>query len=260
MVGVEYGEPFPWHVLPKEDEPKRVVVMCDFSLPMSEMERLKERAHMLIWIDHHFTAIEAAREWGFKTSGLRAVGRAACELTWEFFFTNKSMPLPVRLLGRYDVFDLQAAPRLLDFQFGLKAYRTDPVEPETGKLWNLLLCNVPEKWISIANLGHFIRNYQEVQDEKYMRRFAFWSRLEDLPALAVNNGAGGAGKFEADPRSKEASLLISFAKLPDGEKWLVNLYTFQDEVNCGEIATIYGGGGHQRAAGFITPELPFNIG
>jgi len=259
MVGVEYGEPFPWHMLPKEDEPKQVVVMCDFSLPIPEMERLKEQAHMLIWIDHHYTAIEAAQAAGFMTPGLRAVGQAACELTWEFFFTGEPMPLPVRLLGRYDVFDLDGAPRILDFQFGLKAYRTDVGDPETVKIWNLLINGGSERWVIIANLGHWIRNYQEVQDEKYMRRFAFWTRLEDLAALAVNNGAGGSMKFEADPRAKEAPLLISFAKLPAGEKWLVNLYTFREDVHCGEIASIYGGGGHQKAAGFITPELPFEI-
>lgn len=44
-----------------------------------------------------------------------------------------------------------------------------------------------------------------------------------------------------------------------GQKWLVNLYTYREDVNCGEIAQRYGGGGHRKAAGFICPELPFQI-
>ena len=53
--------------------------------------------------------------------------------------------------------------------------------------------------------------------------------------------------------ARPAALLF---RLPN-YKWLVNLYTFQDVIDCGAIARRYGGGGHQKAAGFITQNLPF---
>lgn len=146
MIGIDYEDEFPWDKVPRGAD----VCMVDFSLPMEHMRLLQElTVHRFVWIDHHKTVIDKAKEAGFSTAGLRVVGEAACELTWEYFTPSILMPHAVRLLGRYDVFDL--------------------------------------------------------------------------------------------------------------EKWLVNLYTYREDVNVGEIAKKYGGGGHQKAAGFICSQLPFEI-
>jgi len=164
------------------------------------------------------------------------------------------MPAAVFLLGRYDVFDLAADPRVMDFQFGLRVYPTNPANPANP--WKVLL---RPGYVGLVdetcNLGHFIRQYQRTQDEKSMARFSYWTSFEGLSTLAIN-GSGGSHKFEADPRHQEAALLLSYSRLPNN-KWLVNLYTFQDEIDCGAIAKRYGGGGHRKAAGFITQNLPF---
>jgi nanoRNase/pAp phosphatase (c-di-AMP/oligoRNAs hydrolase) len=39
----------------------------------------------------------------------------------------------------------------------------------------------------------------------------------------------------------------------------VSLYSTKPEIDCGEIARTFGGGGHKGAAGFQCTELPFAI-
>jgi len=84
MVGIDYEDAFPWEKIESGER----VVMVDFSLPMDLMEAIKE-AYPFTWIDHHKTAIDKAREAGFETAGLLMVGKAGCELTWEYFSPKK---------------------------------------------------------------------------------------------------------------------------------------------------------------------------
>ena len=267
MIGIDYEDEFPWNEVKVGDD----VIMCDFSLPMDQMDRLRRtcvqvlegticdlKANGFIWIDHHKTAIDKALEAGFETPGLRVVGKAACELTWEYFFPAPA-PLAVWLLGRYDVFDLDAHPDVLPFQYGMRGEVTDPAVYDP--VWKDLFAGNSGITAAITKAGRRILDYQRGQDAKLMARHAFFTVLDDWVALAVNNGPGGSMKFEAwSPLGNYPSyaLLISFARLPK-KKWLVNLYTYRDDVDCGEIAKRHGGGGHRKAAGFICDELPFEI-
>ncbi|MFA5382468.1 MAG: hypothetical protein WC356_04825 [Candidatus Micrarchaeia archaeon] len=271
MVGIDYEDEFPWaDVSPGED-----VIMCDFSLPMDQMERLRilciqpqifwvggKPHHNFTWIDHHKTAIDKAREAGFVTPGLRVVGKAGCELTWEYLFPDEPMPCAVFLLGRYDVWDERNVlwtSDILPFQYGLRKELTDPANPDTAGTWEMILRAAEFEPIfeGLIGEGNAILTYQHQQDEKLMARHAFITTLDGIAALAVNNGPGGSMKFEPAPPGHHL-FFISFARLP-GKKWLVNLYTFRDDVDCGEIAKRHGGGGHRKAAGFICTQLPFEI-
>lgn len=238
------------------------VCMLDFSLPMDKMQHLKDLAKTFVWIDHHKTAIDKAREAGFETLGSLVVGKAACELTWEFFCPREPMPSAVWLLGRYDVWDEKHPDwdhDILPFQYGLRKETTDPGNPDTEQGWAALFEHreyhspLIQEFISE---GKAIINYQRQQDAKLMARHAFETRLDNVAAMAVNHGPGGSMKF--GNIDCPAGLLISFARLPQ-KKWLVNLYTYREDVDCGEIASRHGGGGHRKAAGFICEELPFEI-
>lgn len=53
-------------------------------------------------------------------------------------------------------------------------------------------------------------------------------------------------------------LMITFVRRKD-KLWNVSLYSTKPEIDCGEIAKSFGGGGHKGAAGFQVKELPFEI-
>jgi hypothetical protein len=71
--------------------------MVNFCLPMDSMVRLSQLSDF-IWIEHHKSAIEAAEQIAFGPRGLRKIGRAACELTWQFLFPTVELPHAVYLL------------------------------------------------------------------------------------------------------------------------------------------------------------------
>jgi oligoribonuclease NrnB/cAMP/cGMP phosphodiesterase (DHH superfamily) len=95
------------------------VFMVDFSALSEHMRYLKYHTDF-IWIDHHKTAIEKCSKLE-PIAGIREIGKAACELTWEYLFPNKTMPEAVRLLGRYDVWD-HSDPNTLPWQYGMRQY------------------------------------------------------------------------------------------------------------------------------------------
>jgi oligoribonuclease NrnB/cAMP/cGMP phosphodiesterase (DHH superfamily) len=92
--------------------------MVNFCLPMDSMVRLSQLSDF-IWIDHHKSSIEAAEQIAFGPRGLRKIGQATCELTWQFLFPTVELPHAVYLLGRCDVWDLEVHSDILPFQFGM---------------------------------------------------------------------------------------------------------------------------------------------
>ena len=57
---------------------------------------------------------------------------------------------------------------------------------------------------------------------------------------------------------KKHDIMLPFASHKNG-KWKLSLYSTKKKINCGEIAKLFGGGGHKGAAGFISEKLPFSI-
>jgi hypothetical protein len=119
MIGINYGDPFPWQSIMAGE----TVYMVDFSLPLEEMKRLNGICR-LIWIDHHKSAIEDAEAMKFVASGHQRllIGLAACELTWMEFFQGE-ICRAVTLLGRYDVWDYRDHPEVLEFQYGMRQFK-----------------------------------------------------------------------------------------------------------------------------------------
>jgi hypothetical protein len=234
------------------------VYLVDFSFSPERMVILHE-TNPTIWIDHHEVAINKMKELGISFPGLQEVGKAACELAWRFFFPKELMPTPVFLLGRYDVFDLTARESVEPFQFGLRSHETDP-SVNGGlnmRLWTDLFDPIHHwEWVDdIVTEGRVIMRYVEQENEKYYRRFAFSGVFDGHHAVFLNKGQAGSAAFFNQTKGNE-SLCVAFARLPD-DKWVVDIYSDNPKIHCGEIAARHGGGGHRGAAGFICQELPF---
>lgn len=253
MIGINYGQEFPWELIADGE----TVFMVDFSLqPFLDMERLNELAK-LIWIDHHKTAIDEAHKRGFLAHEQSLeVGRAACELTWEYCFPDKTIPIPVFLLGRYDVWDLSAHPNVMNFQYGMRF--NENTYPESD-IWSHALSYDLNFQRRTVNTGEVVLQYQSAQNAKYVKSCAFETEIEGLPAIAMNTGMANSQMFRSVWDAGKYKVMMPFV-WKDG-KWTVSLYTTEETgVDCGTIAKSFGGGGHKQAAGFQCAELPFKIG
>jgi len=250
LFPIDYNDPFPWEDITATD----TIVMVDFSLAASDMKYLAEKCK-LVWIDHHATALDAAKVIGFEPEGLRKVGDAACELVWDYYFDSHYHPTAVIFLGRYDVWDHSNAD-VVPFQMGARMYALEPDD----SMWKVLLVppsmnpkETQDLVLKILGEGKIILEYEKQQNADLCRKHAFEVDWGGLKMIAVNSAKGSA---VLDSVVKpEHDLTCTFST--NSVVWWVSLYSGKPDVHCGEIAKMFGGGGHKGAAGFTCNELPW---
>lgn len=245
MIPFNYADNFPWDQVAKHDE----IYMVDLSLPPDEMEKLfRLKKNGLIWIDHHETAINDCPS---EIKGLRRIGDAACELTWEYLSMASGTPFAVWLLGRYDVWDHENKD-VIPFQYGLKRHNTDPSK-EMG-LWKELLSGGDEKTKELIKEGAIIKGYVDGFYKRVCKN-AFEINFDGYRAIVVNTQETSTYTFDSVYDKTKHDLMIGF--FTDGKYWHCSLRS--NKINVGQLAKSHGGGGHREAAGFSCQKLPWMI-
>lgn len=253
MIGIDHGYDFPWESIIKNEK----VFMVDFTLqPFENMKKLNSMCE-LHWIDHHKTAIDVANEKGFTATGgqLLKIGEAGCELTWKYIHGEfDQMPKAVYLLGRYDVWD-HSDISTLPFQYGM--YQFKNTYPENQKLWLKLFTNISE-CERIINDGHLLLNYETIQNTKFCNNYAFEIKFNNMKCICANRGFVNSKVFDSIYNPKVHHMMVAFIRMPIG-KWKISLYSTRNDIDCGAISKLFGGGGHKGAGGFQCEHLPFSI-
>ena len=238
------------------------VIIVDFVLqPFSEMKRLSEKAH-IIWIDHHNTAIEDYNEYISSgviepLNGVRNVKLSACELAWNWFNPNIPLPYSVFLLGRYDVWAHGESKSILPFQYGMKLNHEPP---ENMEFWKNVFSSPRDSDTiqTIIRQGKTIMRYRAKLNEKLCELQSFKSSLMGYSCICINRALSGSSIFDSLKNREEYDIMVTFYICSRGA-WNVSMYSIKPEVNVGEIAKLFGGGGHANAAGFRCTILPFEV-
>jgi len=270
LVPANYGDQFPWHLFMNDKhDTTELVYMVDFSLqPFEKMYELMKLCR-LVWIDHHETAINESLKSQTPTGaglagGTLRIGIGACQLVWQYF-TDREIPLPVRALAHYDVWDHDWVDHnrdlvrgdVLDFQYGVQANMPTDLgtQIEYLKLW--LNVNSRAEMRATIDEGRAILKYIRVNNHEYARMHAFRTVIDGFPATAINKGMASSLLFDAI-NIPDSHVRIAYCQLPTG-LWTVSLYSKGKvgAVHVGNIARRHGGGGHENAAGFQCNELPF---
>lgn len=250
MIEYDYGQPLE---LPQKNVP---VIMVDVSLPMHQMRDVGVVADGFTWIDHHKSAIDdfnnnyvTGRETEPLINPILRVGKAGCELTWEYYFSDKPMPQAIWLLGRYDVWDMSDKDewhnRILPFQYGMRAICNSVETFPMG-----LLNNEPDTTSRVEEIieyGKQILSYQAMQNQKRVKSFAFPALWKRFRVIAMN-GAGNSKMFDAVWDEEKYDLMLTFQFT--GKFWKCSIYTTHKDIDCSSIAKSMGGGGHRGASGF----------
>ena len=243
------------------------IVIVDWSPSVDAMAKLMAMFdNHLIWIDHHDSAIELLS--GFAVWGKREVGKAGCELTWEFFFPNDPMPQAVKYLGRYDVFDqsdsIKWSHRILPFQYGMRLRSNAFALIGCAANWDTLLSSAGEPLVEVIIVeGHTVLGYVASNNKTLAETLAFRGKFEGYNAVFLNRQPGNSQMFGSVFREGD-DIMVAFGLVPSpeglptgGPRWRVSLYSESVDVDVSKIAQKYGGGGHANAAGFATRTLPF---
>jgi oligoribonuclease NrnB/cAMP/cGMP phosphodiesterase (DHH superfamily) len=268
LIGWDYGQskiPFP------DGDKVYVMDLSPDCFEEATMPNPDEQKNLLIWIDHHKSAID---KWASTTPGYRIDGVAACRLAWQWFtlhlpennltswsdlrpskqdFIDRkvSEPIAVRLAGEYDIWD-KRDPNAEVLQMGLRSMPAQLLD------WAALLAPNAGLYIdSLLSKGHLIQDYQRQQDSFAMQN-SFLVKWEGLNFLALNTQAKSSLAFmsqDVPETGHDALLKFSF----NGKIWDCSMYHAKHNtgIDLSQIAVKYGGGGHRGACGFRVGKLPF---
>lgn len=238
------------------------VVLVDFTIqPFEKMVELNKMVN-LVWIDHHDTTI-ADHERFVKSNktkpikGNRDNSLAACELTWKFCYPNRSTPYSVYLIGRYDVWDHKATDSVEPFEYGMKLSYEDPSDLV---FWNRIFNSARDSDIiqDIIRDGRTIIKYRTKLNKKICEMQMFESEIVGYRCICINRSLCGSSVFDSVWNPEEHDIMAVFYICARGA-WNVSLYTTKHGIHVGNIAKLYGGGGHAGAAGFKCSLLPFEV-
>ena len=250
-IGWTYGDAIP-DQLQSIDPNTTTIVICDISLDSPTMMSLstmfREQGLEVIWIDHHKTAIETAKALKYNDfEGFREVGTAACELTYNYFFPFNEVPAVVKVLAAYDVWDKSTydwETIVLPFQYGMRT-----------------CTEIPEEFLNrtsmfpgeFLDMGRGIIKYNE-QRYKNICENAFEMIIDGHKAICLNSQDFSSNTFDSIYDENKHDLMLNFAFRPThnpGELIVrCSLYTTNEDFNVGNLAKLFGGGGHVQAAGF----------
>ena len=260
-IPVNYNNNFPFHKIKPDDH----IIIVDFSLQKpGEWDKLLDITWNIIWIDHHKTAIEASMISNVSDlKGIREINKSGCVLTWEFFYPNTTVPKSVSLIGDYDIWKFEYGDMTKNFHEGLISM-VDTL-PDS-KFWDDVLISVDldiEKLnksnkiiYDICDIGEKILVKQSIINRKILQSWSFEIDFLGYHCISINRGNIGSLFFESV--ADQYDILIPY--IFDGEQYTVYLYHGKrKDLNLGEIAKQYQGGGHFGAAGFQCKELPFTI-
>ena len=254
MYGIDYNETIEDSVLDAEG----ILYVVDFSLPIRQMQKY---AGKMVWIDHHRTAIEDSKKYGYSDIlGIRDENYAACELVYNYLYKQSNtvpmnMPAIIKYVGNWDIhrtvgYDEWHATEIV--QLGLKykyfSLCTD-IDPLVRDLkWLLDHTDADIKNSIIYSNGNLLWWHQLTQN-KALVKSAFEIKVDDKPALAII-GAVGSAVFDS-VKDREQLWVVFNSVTPEKVKMSVykdpNVFT---DFNCGDyLKERYKGGGHPSAAG-----------
>ena len=254
LYGLDYNDTIDDNVLDNEG----ILYVVDFSLPIRQMQKY---AGKMVWIDHHRTAIEDSKKYGYSDIlGIRDENYAACELVYNYLYKQfNTVPLQepaiIKYVGNWDIhrqlgYNEWHATEVV--QQGLK-YRYfslhNGIEPLVQELnWLLSMSDTGVKNSYIYSDGDLLWWHQHAQNEALVKS-AFEIKVDDKPAMAI---IGGVGSSVFDSVKDREQLWVVFNSVTP-EKVKMSVYkdpTVFTDFNCGDyLKEHYKGGGHPSAAG-----------
>jgi hypothetical protein len=227
-VAVNHGEPAP-------EVRDRDVVLLDFAYPRAVTLELARAARSVLILDHHKSA---AADLGDLPYCRFDMSKSGCVLAWEHFHPTTPVPEILRYVQDKDLWQWRL-PESQEVSAALSSY------PLEFRLFDAF------KVSELVREGRAIRRYQgqlvrEICSQARRGGFAGHEvPIVNTPVLQsyVGNALARGEKF-----------VLAWHERPDGSL-RVSLRSTDGGLDVAEIARRFGGGGHERAAGFSLPSI-----
>lgn len=230
----------------------------------------------IFWIDHHESNIKllksddildrAVEDWKICVIGGNKNKYSAAMLVYCTLFQSipDMAPLYIKLTSDWDtwIHNLPDSIYFNEAMNGLDNYklvdRDLKVDPNSIwiKLWEERRNDIENPILSeIISKGKPIVEDRRKKNERYLHSNGFEFDLFGLDVLACNMRSNS---LLFGDRINDYDLVCPFVLQERNGKliYTYSLFTSKDDVDCEEIARLFGGGGHKKAAGF---SLAFNL-
>lgn len=234
------------------DEPANVkgkqVYLLDFAYKRSAMEALCQQALKVTVLDHHISAEKdlAGLDQQFSNVNLQFdMSRSGAAITWDYFH-RKELPLLLQCVQDRDLWLNQVA----DSEHVSAALMSYPFSFDRWHEW----ATDEEKLKGLIHEGRAINRYRYEMVSQHIKR-SVMGNISGYKVPVVNC-----------PRAIVSELVGQLAKgypfaagyMDTGTRRTWSLRSTAEGLDVSVIASELGGGGHPRAAGFITT-LPENM-
>lgn len=255
-----------------------MVWLVDLSFTEKTSHVLKYLSNLtknLYWIDHHESNInllksdnildKAVENWRICTIGGNKNKYSAAMLVYCTLFQSipEDAPMYIKLTSDWDTWthDLPDSIYFNEAMNGLDNYKLvdEDLKVDQNSIWIKLWQEKESKNTpildGIINKGKPIVDDRRKKNERYLRSNGFEFDLFGLDVLVCNMRSNS---LLFGDKINDYDLVCPFVLQERNGKliYTYSLFTAKEDVNCEEIAKIFDGGGHKKAAGF---SLSFNL-
>lgn len=235
-----------YHKLPPKVLPNEIVYIVDFSYPPEQIDKIAEVADKVYIYDHHKSA--AQKFAGYKRHNVHIVidmERSGAQITWDELWKREKRPKLVDYVADRDLWNWE----LYESEAINKFIRTYPckIHPDVKfHHFDVLSWNLENQFYRAIDIGHVLLEEQnkQVAGAKDNVRILQW---DNQPVGVVNTTVymSEIGNWVSDKMA--VSYAACWHQRNDGHySWSLRSQGF----DVSEVAKLYGGGGHQKAAGF----------
>lgn len=249
--------------------PYKQIFIVDYSFSPQTMLWLQENKDVR-WIDHHVTAIKNSKDHGYNNmSGLRDTDYCGAELAWKYYYGEKT-PIPefIKMVGEFDTFRSHKDKRffndsVMPFFYGCQSFieNLNPLNYGDENFSGTIGVFENDKNVSkMIKVGKPIFEYLRQTWRENASTNAFVRKIWGYNVLCLNSAENGSMQLDESFDASKHDIMLKFHF--NGKNWCYGVYTdtnAKPNINVGEIASKYGGGGHKGAGGFTAanflPEL-----
>lgn len=253
IESVQYGDKidctwFAWHR----------IILVDFSFDKETMGELKENSEEFIWIDHHRTAAESPL-WRRKyIKGKRSVKKAACELTWEYFFSGEECPYAIKLIGDRDMWKFKYDYQTKNLHTYFETF--DINEKHDIEIIDDIIfdCAKFHELKQFINAGRNMSLYKNALIKKIYEKGTVKEEFGHMAFMCMSPVLISEVADYAIKHNSEIEIAVIWQyKYVDNKPTTIISLRSRGNVDVSEIAKKNGGGGHHDAAGYVYKKKSF---
>jgi len=237
-----------------------VVFIVDYCIPMEQLATILLRAKLVIFMDHHKTALNMVdSDFGYfeKLSNDKKIiididmNRCGAKITSDWLLSNLSVSWNTEVVDLIDKYDRWTKEDIRGDYLNQFMYNSAQ-SYVSSEYWSKLLHD-EEFFKSACEIGKRFYEFNIDKNELIYSSFAKEVEFHGLKLITIE-GFGNSMLFGKHVTEYDACCVFHRA---NNGSWQYSLYSDKQGANMNEIAQMYGGGGHSGAAGMTVIDKLF---